>query len=102
MNRYALRDDQWERIKDLLPDKPDHVGITADDNRRCVEAVSTAAAPEFLGAMCRNGLATGRTRPSGTAAELIKGGLAQRRRSRRRWWLGNPGRVSETLRGKRS
>jgi transposase len=39
MNRYALRDDQWERIKDLLPGKPGDVGVTAGDNRRFVEAV---------------------------------------------------------------
>ena len=39
MNRYALRDDQWERIKDLLPGKPGDVGVTARDNRRFVEAV---------------------------------------------------------------
>ena len=32
MNRYALRDDQWERIKDLLPGKPGDVGVTARDN----------------------------------------------------------------------
>ena len=29
MRRYALRDDQWERIKDLLPGRPGHVGVTA-------------------------------------------------------------------------
>jgi transposase len=39
MNRYALRDDQWERIKHLLPGKPGDVGVTAHDNRRFVEAV---------------------------------------------------------------
>ena len=39
MNRYALRDDQSERIKDLLPGKPGDVGVTAHDNRRFVEAV---------------------------------------------------------------
>src|SRR5713101_1782935 len=39
MNRYALRDDQWERIKNLLPGKPGDVGVTAKDNRRFVEAV---------------------------------------------------------------
>ena|SRR6516162_1360756 len=26
MTRYGLRDDQWERIKDLLPGKPGDVG----------------------------------------------------------------------------
>ena len=39
MNRYALRDDQWEPVKDLLPGKPGDVGVTAHDNRRFGEAV---------------------------------------------------------------
>ena len=39
MTRYGLRDDQWDRIKDLLPGKPGDVGATAHDNRRFVEAV---------------------------------------------------------------
>jgi transposase len=39
MRRYALRDDQWERIKDLLPGREGHVGGTAKDNRLFVEAV---------------------------------------------------------------
>lgn len=37
--RYALRDDQWERIKDLLPGRAGTVGVTAKDNRLCIEAV---------------------------------------------------------------
>ncbi|MEH1901590.1 MAG: transposase [Nostoc sp.] len=37
--RYALRDDQWERIKDLLPGRDGYVGGTAKDNRLFVEAV---------------------------------------------------------------
>lgn len=37
--RYALRDDQWERIKDLLPGRAGSVGVTAKDNRLFVEAV---------------------------------------------------------------
>lgn len=37
--RYALRDDQWERIKALLPGREGHVGVTARDNRLFVEAV---------------------------------------------------------------
>ncbi|MEH1950039.1 MAG: IS5 family transposase [Nostoc sp.] len=37
--RYALRDDQWERIKDLLPGTQGYVGVTARDNRLFVEAV---------------------------------------------------------------
>jgi len=39
MRRYGLRDDQWERIKDLLPGRVGHVGVTARDNRLFVEAV---------------------------------------------------------------
>jgi transposase len=39
MRRYALRDDQWERIKDGLPGREGHVGVTAQDNRLFVEAV---------------------------------------------------------------
>jgi len=37
--RYALRDDQWDRIKDMLPGSEEHVGVTAKDNRLFVEAV---------------------------------------------------------------
>jgi transposase len=37
--RYALRDDQWERIKDLLPGREGTVGVTASYNRLFVEAV---------------------------------------------------------------
>ena len=39
MRRYGLRDDQWDRIKDLLPGRDGHVGVTARDNRLFVEAV---------------------------------------------------------------
>ncbi len=34
-----LRDDQWERIEQLLPGKASDRGVTAKDNRRFVEAV---------------------------------------------------------------
>ena len=39
MTRYGLREDQWERINNLLPGRAGHVGVTAQDNRRFVEAV---------------------------------------------------------------
>src|SRR3982751_2620119 len=39
MRRYGVRDDQWERIQDLLPGRVGHVGVTAKDNRLFVEAV---------------------------------------------------------------
>jgi transposase len=39
MRRHGLRDDQWDRIKDLLPGREGTVGVTAADNRLFVEAV---------------------------------------------------------------
>lgn len=39
MTRTAQRDDQWERIKDLLPSKASDCGVTATDNRKFIEAV---------------------------------------------------------------
>jgi transposase len=39
MGRFGLRNDQWERIKNLLPGRKDTVGVTAADNRLFVEAV---------------------------------------------------------------
>jgi len=40
MQRYhMLRDDQWERIKDLLPGRTRTIGVTAKDNRLFIEAV---------------------------------------------------------------
>jgi len=38
--RYALREDQWERLQQLgLPGDSTHVGVTAKDNRLFIEAV---------------------------------------------------------------
>jgi transposase len=39
MRRYALRNDQWERLEALLPGRDGYVGVTAKDNRLFVEAV---------------------------------------------------------------
>lgn len=39
MRRYGLHDDEWERIKDMLPGREGDVGVTAKDNRLFVEAV---------------------------------------------------------------
>jgi|SRR6478609_3085637 transposase len=36
---YALKEYQWTSIKNLLPGRPGHVGVTAKDNRLFVEAV---------------------------------------------------------------
>jgi len=42
MRRYALRDDQWERIKDLLPGREGSVAVTARDDRLFVQTSSSA------------------------------------------------------------
>lgn len=39
MRRYALREDQWERIRNLIPGRLETVGVTAKDNRLFIEAV---------------------------------------------------------------
>jgi len=39
VRRYALREDQWERIQGMLPGSEEWVGTTAKDNRLFVEAV---------------------------------------------------------------
>lgn len=37
--RYEVSDEQWEKIKDLLPGREGHVGVTAQDNRRFINGV---------------------------------------------------------------
>ena len=39
MHRYALRDDQWIRIRDMLPGRAGTVGANGRDNRLFVEAI---------------------------------------------------------------
>ena len=39
MNRKLLPNDQWERIKDILPGKKGDPGKTGGVNRLCIEAV---------------------------------------------------------------
>lgn len=39
MPRTLLRNDQWERIENLLPGKASDSGVTAKDNRLFVEAL---------------------------------------------------------------
>ena len=39
MRRCALRDDQWDRIKDILSGREGHVGGTAANKRLFMEAV---------------------------------------------------------------
>jgi transposase len=61
MRRYALRDDQWDRIKDFLPGREGHVGGTAADNRLFVEAVLYRYRAGIRGATCLSALVIGRS-----------------------------------------
>jgi hypothetical protein len=65
MERFGLRDDQWDRIKDILPGREGHVGGNAADNRLFVEAILYRFT--FRGAICRNGSVIGRARISVSA-----------------------------------
>lgn len=37
--RYAVRDNQWDRIKNCVPGREGQAGGRARDNRLCVDAV---------------------------------------------------------------
>src|SRR5262245_7639058 len=39
LRRHAISDENWERIKDLLPGKAGDPGVTAKDNRLFLDAV---------------------------------------------------------------
>ena len=39
LHRHAIRDEDWERIKDLLPGRAGQPGVTARDNRLFIDAV---------------------------------------------------------------
>jgi transposase len=39
MRRHEIKDEDWERIKDMLPGQPGDPGVTAKDNRLFVNAV---------------------------------------------------------------
>src|SRR3984885_2759598 len=69
MRRDALRDDQWDRIKDILPKREDHVGVTAKDNRLFVEAVLYRYRAGIRGGICRSALAIRSRSTRGSLAE---------------------------------
>ena len=50
MRRYALRDDQWDRIKDILPGREGHVGVIAQDKSRCAGRSPATPRSSRLGA----------------------------------------------------
>jgi transposase len=39
LRRHEIKDEDWDRIKDLLPGRPGDPGVTAKDNRLFVNAV---------------------------------------------------------------
>ena len=39
MRRYEITDEEWNRIKELLPGQPGDPGVTAKDNRLFINAV---------------------------------------------------------------
>ena len=53
MPRKMLRDDQWERLEDLLPGKATDCGVTAKDNRLSWKRCGGLHAPVALGVICR-------------------------------------------------
>lgn len=59
MRLYWLRDDQWARLKDLLPGKASDRGVTARDNRLFVEPYCGWPEPAPLGVICPIATVTG-------------------------------------------
>ena len=48
MPQYGLRDDQWDRINDMLPGREGYIGVMANNNRRCSRkrcSIGTEPAP---------------------------------------------------------
>ena len=72
MRRYGLRDDQWDRIKDLLPGREGHVGGTAKDNRLFIEAVLYRLERDVPGATYLSGLAIGKRSTNGSAGGVFE------------------------------
>jgi len=68
MTRTVLKDDQWERIKDLLPGKASDCGVAATDNRKFIEAVLW-----IVGNPVRLLLTAGQTSEYTQAEALIEG-----------------------------
>jgi hypothetical protein len=67
--RHSLRDDQWKRIRNLLPAREGTVGVTAKDNRLFVEGgCCTGIARACLGAICPSASAIFASRACASAA----------------------------------
>jgi hypothetical protein len=58
VQRFRLRDDQWDRIKGILPGREETVGVTAADNRLFDEAVLYRTGGTRSNSLNRTGPAT--------------------------------------------
>jgi len=87
MERFGLRDDQWNRIKDILPGREGHVGGTApaSEHRYSVHLDGS----QSYGAVC------------GVARSVGYGKPSARRRGRRAWASASSG-LGEVSRGCRA
>jgi transposase len=71
MARLMLRDDQWERIAHMPPDKPGDRGRTAVDNRSFVEAALWIGRSGYPGATYQSSLA-----PGAASINALRGGTS--------------------------
>src|ERR1700722_2421524 len=79
MRLHRLRDDQWDRIKDDLPEPAGSVGVTAADNRRFVDTVlyrhrtgiPWRDLPDFLGDWNNTHRRSNRWAKRGVWAEIV-------------------------------
>ena len=88
-HRHAISDDDWARIKDLLPGQPGQHGKVAKDNRLFLDAVLWIAKTGAHGATCPTAWGTG-TRPGGdsTAGLARASGSGSLRPCRTPTWNG--------------
>ena len=73
MRRYALRDDQWDRIKDFLPGREGYAAARqktiACSSKRCSTAIERAV----RGVICPSGSARGNPCTNGSAGGRKQG-----------------------------
>ncbi len=72
-HRHSISDDDWERIKNLLPGQPGQHGKVAKDNRLFIDAVLWIARTGAHRATCRSGLATGTRSGGDSIAGPVRG-----------------------------
>lgn len=57
--RHFLSNEQYERVKNLLPGKASDIGVIAKDNRLFIDAVLFVLKTVSSGVICRNASANG-------------------------------------------